>query len=960
MKLTKIISGRGCAKLSSVCTLALLEAAVLLPLGTFGDALTLGNEMRSHLPFIPSPLRSVNGDLTVMKGSSVITWNFEDAASPLADAFGHGADMSASASAPSVVNDATRGNVLSFDGTQYLNGPGTDAGFDYLPAGGTNIPFSVACWIKPDANCVSNACVFCWGNMANGQLTLLRLRPYAIKSLLFATYGGDLQIEAPSVRDGEWHHIAVSYAGNRSFEVYYDVTNKTTHTISRDHKPPNKNFYIGQLYPGAATDFANYTGLLDDFVVVDYAMTAEDVAALAAGSVPNGAAPDVALDWSGSPFVTNGTTAFGTLSGSGVLGGVEGVGATVIAGEGVSAATSGVYSAMLRGDAAQPISFVKRGANYTQVLSGIAENVTNVMVEAGELTVRRPLARRGLLCRYAFDDADDVGYDAGPGGVKMVKVGTAKDDIASVASGVSGRALHFPRTAYLNTGTAHLPSRFPSGNDSYTVSVWIRPTTEACMTDNGCIYRWGLNAAAKYSMVRFYNSNNKLFFSSWGKNLTATTASTLDDGNWHHVVLTYDGDTLYHRLYCDGEEIGTLHHSSALSLDGGRTLAIGYCAYSGKNFYYSGDMDEFMMFDYAWTADEVRGEYARKPAEPVAAETLLPAPVGHWTFDDAENLGADSSGNGLDLTVEDGTVEAASDSLACGGAVRFTESGYLTRAGYSPLFPKGTNAFTIICRYKSNANLSTSANRSVVSIGGAATSANISSGNIVKVGPGAGKTLAARYVAGDTYTAPANTGRSADGTDRQRWVTAAITYAPVCAGTTNVYHFYLDGVKVASKTSKGRQMDIVDERFDIGSDLASGGGRSNKFLGLVDDVQVFDRALSAGEVDLITRRLAAGAGKAAQTTPKVLPETVKVTVAADAKLTVSADETVDALAGAGTVEISPLASLTVTDMRGFTGSLAGYGTITVGKGATLNKSRVTIANTLTVNVLGTGMTIIIR
>ena len=253
--------------------------------------------MRSHLPFIPSPLRSVNGDLTVMKGSSVITWNFDDAASPLADAFGHGADMSASASAPSVVNDATRGNVLSFDGTQYLNGPGTDAGFDHLPAGGVNIPFSVACWIKPDANCVSNACVFCWGNMANGQLTLLRLRPYATNSLLFATYGGDLQIKAPSVRDGAWHHIAVSYAGNRSFEVYYDVTNKTTHTISRDHKPPNKNFYIGRLYPGAATDFANYTGLLDDFVVVDYAMTAEDVAALAAGSVPNGAAPDVR--WTG-------------------------------------------------------------------------------------------------------------------------------------------------------------------------------------------------------------------------------------------------------------------------------------------------------------------------------------------------------------------------------------------------------------------------------------------------------------------------------------------------------------------------------------------------------------------------------------------------------------------------------------------------------------------------------------
>ena len=66
MKLTKIISGRGCAKLSSICTLALLEAAVLLPLGTFGDALTLGNEMRSHLPFIPSPLASLT--VTDMRG----------------------------------------------------------------------------------------------------------------------------------------------------------------------------------------------------------------------------------------------------------------------------------------------------------------------------------------------------------------------------------------------------------------------------------------------------------------------------------------------------------------------------------------------------------------------------------------------------------------------------------------------------------------------------------------------------------------------------------------------------------------------------------------------------------------------------------------------------------------------------------------------------------------------------
>jgi hypothetical protein len=47
-------------------------------------------------------------------------------------------------------------------------------------------------------------------------------------------------------------------------------------------------------------------------------------------------------------------------------------------------------------------------------------------------------------------------------------------------------------------------------------------------------------------------------------------------------------------------------------------------------------------------------------------------------------------------------------------------------------------------------------------------------------------------------------------------------------------------------------------------------------------------------------------------------------------------------------------------MRGFSGSLTGYGTVTVEKGATLDRSRVTVAPTLKVHAPGSGMMIIIR
>lgn len=892
-----------------------------------GGEVKLVDEQQLHLPFCPTPsVTAGNGNLTLVKDSGVIAWNFDNPSAPLADAFGHGSEMAVNGTGLSVVNDATRGNVLSFDGTAYLKGPGTDASLDDLPAGGKNLPFTIAFWLKPDSDCPNTAGLVYWGQANARKQMLLRFNKGA-KKLIFSVYGNS-EAMYPSaetiISDESWHHIALSYDGNRTFTAYYDGAPATTLTIAADYVPPNKNLKIGNQ-----SSDVPYKGLLDDFVLVNYAMTVEDIAALKDVGVPSAAVvPDVAVNGTGSLFMTNGSEfAFGVLSGSGVLGGVESAGATIIAGDGLSVATSCVYSAMIRGGESAPLSFVKRGASYEQILSGSAENVTNIAVDAGILTLRRPVARRGLVCLYQFDDPSDIGFDAGPAGFRLSERGDG-ESLSLVSDGVSGWALHFPLTNYVASSASVVPSRFPVGDASYTYSVWIRPTTEACRS-LAPIFCWGAMRAGRLAYLRF-KSTTSLRASDYGVNQDAAT-SAMNDGNWHHVAVSYDSAQHRKTIYFDGNVVSRATDVAVLDIYGGENFQIGHGIITTETVY-TGDMDEFMVLDYAWSDEEAANEYARKPAANVAAESLLPQPVAHYTFDDAENLGADTSGNGLNMSPV-GAIEAASDDFACGGAVKLSGSQYLALADYnSDLLPKTNHPFTVICRYKTDTDQS--ANTSVISLGGSATSANINSGNIIKLGPGKNKTLAARYVAGATYDMLDGTGRSEYGADRQRWVTAAIVYSPRTDKRDNVVKCYLDGVEVSD--ARNTSMNIVDERFDIGSDLSNSGGRSGLFSGLIDDVQVFNCALSAGEIDLITRRLAAGAGESAPRTPAVANTEVSVGIAGNSVLRVRSTESVKSLSGAGDVEIASLSSLSVDGISGFSGQVSGAGVMRISDGAVLD------------------------
>ena len=449
-------------------------------------------------------------------------------------------------------------------------------------------------------------------------------------------------------------------------------------------------------------------------------------------------------------------------------------------------------------------------------------------------------------------------------------------------------------------------------------------------------------------MLRF-DSTSSIVFTNWGAgdDAVATGLDSLCDGGWHHVVATYDGSTK--KLYFDGVEKASKGNIT-LNVGAGSSIQLGHCSVDSRaNQYYAGDMDEFMVLDHAWTAAEAAAEYARRPAAAVAAESLLPAPVAHWTFDDAAAPGADSSANGLTLTMS-GEVALEEGESICGKAARFSSaSGFFKLDDFPSVLPSGNDALTVVVRYRPDSVQSSSYFASVVMWGDAG---GWQSGKLFKAGVGHDRESSIRSTFCSWIGKPGGLYRTNMGTDRSRWVTAAYVYSPEKA----LAKIFVDGELAGQQEDVTG--DIAANSFAVGSSYAG----TQNFYGLIDDVQIYDSALSSGQIRLIAEQLEASKGVAggASAPASTLLREPPVAVASGATLRVASEERIAALSGAGTVEVSSLASLTVRDMRGFSGSLTGCGTVTVEKGATLDWSRVTVAPTLKVHAPGSGMMIIIR
>jgi hypothetical protein len=169
-------------------------------------------------------------------------------------------------------------------------------------------------------------------------------------------------------------------------------------------------------------------------------------------------------------------------------------------------------------------------------------------------------------------------------------------------NGVSGKALEFNGSStYVDCGNAEALNV-----GVFSVSFWLNiPTIQGWnhIVSRGSHVGWGSPGSVNWG-VMMYDAQETILFETY--NNTGWTGITTDTttGEWHHVVATYDGDTM--QLYHDGQLAATT--GAGMLLDQSRAFLIGAKSNAGSGSasdFFSGSVDEVGYFNTVLPLEDI-------------------------------------------------------------------------------------------------------------------------------------------------------------------------------------------------------------------------------------------------------------------------------------------------------------------------------------------------------------------
>ena len=609
-----------------------------------------------------------------------------------------------------------------------------------------------------------------------------------------------------------------------------------------------------------------------------------------------------------------GSVTAGGLSGAATRGGAKIPANATLTVKGTASDAGDTYGGRLTGEGGLTLD----AAGKSLTLSGANSYAGATTVAAGTLRIADPNAftgyPQGLVSRYSFDDGlltDDLGNY--PLEVSRGSPSVAKD-------GVSGSCAHFTAPDKDNCDCLKtVANSFIKGAQPFTLSYWIRTNNKSWVNGADFMYVGTWNSGASG-----YIGHGATVASGYAEGTLTTVQGNwvwngvASNGKWHHYALAFDGTVL--KFYIDGSAHGTTWTKEWNIAN--TKLKIGDKV--------DGDFDEILVFNRCLDAEEI-ASLKTTPVPSATGELALPSPVAHWAFDDAENPGKDSSGNGYDLTVQSGTATLYQPSGVYGKAFKTSAKAggsYFawTGDGWPAKIPSGAASFTVTVRVYGDGG---DQGVDIFSMGDVATA-----NKMFRVGNG---NYPRMY--GYSVTSPnSDVAVSVEQRPGSTWADYAFVYD---AGTGKM-SVYLDGVLLRT--------DACTPNIDpSGSVYVAYSSAKNRFDNYIDDIQVFDVALTAAQVRNLVQTLDTGVAQS------VLPPGTELTVAADAAFSILGPTTVSVagLAGAGTLKLADGSSLAVGKVSsGFTGSIVGAGSLGLAENAVLTCSATApaIATTGTVSL----------
>lgn len=886
-----------------------------------------------------------------------------------ADASGNGRDLTAEGDVARVYDDERGGHVARFTATAKTGGR-LSVSVPHADELTGDADYTVSLWAKAASPCANDRPTFISiGQMpVDHSLVQFRFMDAGCTKLLLGHWNGrgDFTNIAPT-RDAAawnsaaWHHYvamreggfcAVWVDGRKVFERRNAGLVMTL--------PETVQIQLGAL---VGFEDRSFHGDLDDVRVYAHALGTDGVARLFAGLEPvqDGAAPTRGAP----PDLPEGTRLALDLNGAIQLAGAQTLAATNVtatgprgtldlpAGGTLTLTGPGAYPAGVSGTG----RLVKDGPGRL-VLGGALAQTGGTEVKAGTLVLENDatqVARVGV-----WDFACGLGVEAGGSGRDL----TTQVDVARVWDDErGGYVAEFPGTPGQRL-EATLDSSMLAGDSDYTLSVWAKPAAD-CPAE-GTLLSLGQQSDFREVVFRFDKgiASGTMVLSHWGgaldfKNVTTPAAT---QGVWRHYAAVREGSRF--TVYVDGVATWTETRAGALGLAAVKPLCLGRQV-DRTDRPFKGRLADVAVWGRALGASEIARLFRRETPRAVArgarvdALAGVPAPVLHYAFEDASQVGFDSAPGAHHLEKAGAGAFTLVDSPLGGKALQFDayNHAYLMCAAPPGVLPDDGRPFTVSLWVQTAA---ADARTWLADAG-------MHSPTFVSWGDPAKKTIdvmlsywhdesaphgfaTPRCYFGGVNGAVDKNGDAVlpclrEASPARRWHHYAVVYDPK-KGIRN----YIDGVYLPALSQNGAfatRAASAGNVFYLGAKTTM---PDATFRGALDEVKVYAAALDARQIRAVMR---ADAGAL-----RVLPEGGAVAVAAGAALEVNGtDETVGALTGQGTVNLLSGALTLTNAVSVFEGTLAGDGTLRLAAGAAWTLARAPTAFTGYVELAGGALTL---
>lgn len=450
---------------------------------------------------------------------------------------------------------------------------------------------------------------------------------------------------------------------------------------------------------------------------------------------------------------------------------------------------------------------------------------------------------KGLVGYWPLDGAttnwvSNTTGDASGNGNTASLVGMSTTTSPTV--GVIGQALKFNGA---NQYVAPAVNQ-PLANEAValTVGAWFKTTGGGVIVSDSNTPPEG--GVTSYDPLLYIQTNGLLHAGGWiGTSATITSPSALNDGKWHHAILTYNGvDT--QSLYVDGIFVGSVTGTKT-GVGGTNYWAIGTGETSGWPngnggwYYLSGSIDDVRIYNRRLSASEISQLYKVGAANVDHSNTvtLSAGLAGYWTFDGSKTnwstgTTGDSSGNGNNGSLVNMSTTTSPTIGKIGQALNFNGTSQIVNMG-NVLDMTGTQSFS----YGTWAKYTSEASQNYP--------------GIISKNP-AGAATGAYHLLIDTSNNPycevdiSSTGYLVNpntAKNDNRWH----HFVCVVNESALTLTMYIDGVSVGS-TAIPAGSESNSGPLTIGGRSDGSGVGANRFAGSIDDARIYTRALSATEV----------------------------------------------------------------------------------------------------------------